>query len=134
MKFQKTLMTFLIVSKLTLNGAVANDIPPGQIIPLTLVSPNSVIIELPMPVTTERQKFVINVTFDNGFICHNFLREKEIKDKLFSLETKAALVPIVENKLLEKEKPVTLFESSTLTSASLGILSGLIIGFFISKK
>jgi hypothetical protein len=127
-------MISLIVSNLALNGAIANDTTNLLLSPQTQILTNSVKIELPMPVKTARQKYIINVTLDDGFICHNFLREKEIKDKLFSLQTKADLVPVVENKLLEDKKPVSLIDTNTYTSGSIGVSLGLIIGFFIFKK
>jgi len=134
MKFHKTLMTFLIVSNLVLNRASADDSEPSSKFPTIQVLTKSVKIELPSPNSTERQKFVINVTPDNGFICHNFLREKEIKDKLFSLQALTNTIPELEKKLLETPKPVAFIESNTVTSVAMGAVIGLITGFFISRK
>lgn len=134
MKFLKTLMISLIVSNLAVNSAFASDIQNPVFSPQILILTNSVKLELPLPVKTARQKFIINVTQDDGFICHNFLREKEIKDKLFSLQTKADLVPVVENKLLEEKKPVSLIDTNTYTSGAIGLSVGFILGFFILKK
>lgn len=127
-------MIFLIVSNLLLNKAIAENSTKSATYPLVQTLTNSVKIELPLPVETERQKFIINVSSENGFICHNFLREKEIKDKLFSLEAVKNTVPELETMVLEKKEPVSFISGSTSQSASVGMVLGLIMGFFIFKK
>lgn len=134
MKFQKTLMTFLIVSEALQGGAIANDFKSSSIIPSTQILKETIKFELPTPKTTERQKYIINVGSENGFVCHNFVREKEIKDKLFSLQALANTVPELEKKLLETPQEVSFIKTNTGTSIAIGAVLGLITGFFISKK
>lgn len=134
MKFLKMLMTSLIVSNLFLNGVLADDLNQSNLSPQVQLTDKWVKVELPLPVKAERQKFVINVTSDNGYICHNYFREQEIKDKLFSLQTIADTVPVLEKKLLDTPVPVSMISSSTTSSIAIGAVLGLITGFFISKK
>lgn len=98
------------------------------------LNPSSISLNLPYPKHDERQKYVINVTSDDGFICHNFYREKEIKDKLFELQTKVETIPELENKLLKKEDPVSFMENSTISSLLIGLSIGLVSGVLISKR
>jgi hypothetical protein len=128
------LMTSLIVSNLFLNGVLADDLNQSNLSPQVQLTDKWVKVELPLPVKAERQKFVINVTSDNGYICHNYFREQEIKDKLFSLQTIADTVPVLEKKLLDTPVPVSMISSSTTSSIAIGAVLGLITGFFISKK
>lgn len=129
MKFHKTLTIFLIVNSFVFDlGAMEN------LAPQTSINATSVTLTLPLPSLNERQKYIINTSDDNGLICHNFFREKEIKNKLFELQTKVDTLPELENKLLEKEKPVSLISGNTVSSVAIGAVLGLITGFFIAKK
>lgn len=134
MKFQMMLMIFLIANSSLGNEGNISGFNESTISPQSTVLSKLVKIELPLPVKTERQKFIINVTPDNGYVCHNYLRETEIKDKLFSLQTKVDTIPELEKKLLETPKPTSFIATNTQTSLAVGALLGLITGFFISKK
>lgn len=127
-------MIFLIASNLLLNEAIASDTFNPIKFPTIQILTSSVKVELPLPVETERQKFIINVSSENGFICHNFLREREIKDKLFALQTKADTIPALETKVLETPANVSMISPSTYYSASAGAALGFIMGFFILRK
>lgn len=133
MKFHKTLMICLIAS-VALNSASGSDIKFSNKFPQVQILTASVKIELPRPEKTERQKFIISVSEDNGFICHNFVREKEIKDKLFSLQTKNEIIPELEKKAVEAQPEVSFIESNTVTSIAIGAVLGLVSGFLIADQ
>lgn len=135
MKFHQTLIIFSIVSSLLItNTAIPNELKAHII----QVTPSSVKLELPSPKQSELQKYIINVNGEGqpelGFICHNFARERAIKDALFELQTKAEMVPVLEEKALENKPEVALIDKSNYWSIGLGFLAGAIFSVALNKK
>ena len=129
MKYLQTLITYLIASNLAI-ASQGNEILSPQV----QFSSRSVNLELPLPSKTERQKYIVQTSEDNGFVCHNFLREEELKDKLFDLETQVATIPFLEEKLKQKEAPTALIDSSTTTNILIGFVAGMVAMFAINQK
>lgn len=125
MKSVQMLMIFLIAN---------NSLAVENIAPQVQVLDSSLKIELPLPKNNERQKYEIMLSPDSGYICHNRFREQEIKDKLFSLQTKVDTIPELQNKLLEKEKPTSFIGSDTWRDILIGFAIGSVSGFVISQK
>lgn len=129
---RKACMKFL--QMLTIFSIVNNSLAVENIAPQVQILESSIKLELPLPKNNERQKYEIMLSSDLGYICHNGFREREIKDKLFSLQTKVNTIPELEKKLLEKEKPTSFIGSDTWRDIAIGFGIGIIGGFAISKK
>lgn len=125
MKFLPMLMIFSIESR---SLAIENISPQVQLLNSSLK------VELPLPKSDERQKYEIMLSGNLGYICHNGFREKEIKDKLFSLQARVDTIPELEKKLLEKENPSSFIASDTWRDLGLGFALGIITGFVINSK
>lgn len=131
LKSLKTLMICLTANCLALEPLKIED----QISPEVKIDLTKVNLSLPNnPSNTERQKYIINTSPDNGYICHNFYREKEIKDKLFELKTLADTNKELEKKALEPVSPSYLINPSTSTSILIGTVLGIVSGFFLFNK
>lgn len=129
MKFLKTLIIFLIVNDLTLGGENS---------PLRFqISEELVQVDLPKPLSDTRQKFIINVTDNLGYVCHNQLRERDIKDKLFELQTKAdACLKIEEIAVKPQETGLEDFGKGLQKYAlggAIGVVLGLLLPSLIKK-
>lgn len=124
----KSLMT-LIVSLMINSLCMA-----GENFPVVTVLPQSLKLELPLPQKIKREKYIIALSEDNGLICHNFVREIEIKNKLFELKTRAELVPQLEEKAIENKPTVSIVESNIYVGALVGFLSGAIITLALKNK
>ena len=129
MKFLKTLIIFLIVNDLTLGGENS---------PLRYqISDDLIQIDLPKPLPDSRQKFIINVSDNLGYVCHNQFREREIKDKLFELQTKNDACSKIEE-IAVKPTETGLedfgkgFQKYALGGA-IGMVIGLLLPSFIKK-
>jgi hypothetical protein len=130
-KFQKTLTICLIANCLFSETLKAED----QISPEVKILSNKVSLSLPLnPSNSERQKYIVNTSPENGYICHNFFREREIKDKLFELKTTSELNKELENKLLTKPSESYFINPSTTTSVLVGSILGIVGGFFLFNK
>jgi len=120
---------------LTINGLILGDLKAGEIPPAlgVKVRPDSIALTLPHPKESESEKYIVKFSDSNGFICHNFFREKQIKEKLFELKTQNEIIPELENKALE-DKPVSMFPENALSYTLSGVVLGILTGFFISRK
>lgn len=135
MKFHQTLIIFLVVSNLLITNTAIPDELKAHIIQVT---PSSVKLELPTPKTSELQKYIFNVNGEGqpelGFICHNFARERAIKDALFELQTKAELASKLEEKAVENKPEVSFIDKSNYWTIGLGFLAGAIFSVALNKK
>lgn len=135
MKFHPTLIVFLIASNLIFSELA---LPSELNAHLIQVSPSSVKLELPYPSTSELQRYTINVNDEgrpeNGFICHNFVRERAIKDKLFELHTKLEMRPRLEEMAIENKPEINVLDGSNYVSIALGFLAGAVLTIAVSKK
>jgi hypothetical protein len=125
MKFLMTLIASLILN----NTSMA-----GEDLPIFSILPNSLKLELPIPQKEKREKYIITTSDNNGFVCHNFYREIEIKNKLFELKTNADLIPKLELKAIENKPPITLIKSNIYTTVLISFLSGAIITLALKSK
>lgn len=129
MKFLKTLIIFLIVNDFVLGGENS---------PLRFqISDDLIQIDLPKPLPDSRQKFIINVTENSGYVCHNQFREREIKDRLFELQTKVdACSKIEEIAVKPNETGLEDFGKGLQKYAlggAVGVVLGLLLPTFIKK-
>jgi len=130
-KFQK-MLTICLIANCTMIDLLKGE---DQISPMVKVESNNIVLSLPLyPSTTERQKYIVNTSNENGYICHNFIREREIKDKLFELKTMSELNKELEKKALENKGDSYLINPSSTTSVLFGSVLGLIGGFFLFNK
>lgn len=106
----------------------------GENFPTAILSDTSLKLELPLPQKDKREKYIFGTSETNGFICHNYYREIEIKNKLFELKTKSELVPELEQKAIENKPPVTIMESNSYVTAIVGFLAGAIITLAVKKN
>lgn len=125
MKSLQMLTIFLIAN---------NSIAIENIAPQVQILTSSIKLELPLPKNNERQKYEIMLPDNLGYICHNSFREREIKDKLFSLQTKVDTIPDLERKILEKETPTSFIASSTWRDFLIGFGVGVLSTIAISNK
>jgi len=113
---------------------VNNSFAIENIAPQVQILTSSIKLELPLPKNNERQKYEIMLPDNLGYICHNSFREREIKNKLFSLQTKVDTIPELERKILEKETPTSFIASNTWRDFLIGFGIGIASGFVINSK
>jgi len=129
MRFLQKLTIYLTISCLAIDNLKA-EIPSAFNVN---VNSDSLTFTLPFPEESKPQKYIVKFSDNNGFICHNYFREKQIKDKLFELKTNNSTIPDLETMVFE-EKPISIFEKNTLSMTLAGVIVGILAGFFISRK
>lgn len=72
-------------------------------------------ISLPIPSKFERERHVIAISDDNGYVCHNYIRERQINNKLEEQRIKLETSCQGASELaLDVHPEVSLFDSSGL--------------------
>ena len=132
MKFLQKLTIYLTINSLSLGALKAEELTFSAL--SVSLKPNSLTLTLPLPKESELEKYIVKTSDENGYICHNFFREKMIKDKLFELKTKNEIIPELEKKAIEESPNVSMFSPNVVPTAIGGVLLGLLAGFFISRK